>query len=123
MVPRFNNCTGRWSDEEHLRYLEGKKMFNSDWKLIADYVRTRRPIQVKSHDQKYMLRTFRRRRFSPLNLRKFKAIMIDRGTQVNMDLPIRRGSDDSISTEDSPTLRPALPFDFEDLENVLYHSL
>ena len=33
--------TGRWSKEEHKRYIEALKMFGKDWKKVKEYVVTR----------------------------------------------------------------------------------
>ena len=46
--------TGRWSSEEHERFLEGLKMYGRrKWQKIAELVGTRTTIQVRSHAQKY----------------------------------------------------------------------
>lgn len=44
---------GRWTEDEHQRYLEGVKRFGRSWKDVTGYVRTRTKSQVKSHDQKF----------------------------------------------------------------------
>merc|ERR1711933_56223 len=46
--------TGRWSSEEHEKFLQGMKMFgNKSWTCIADVVKTRTVVQVRTHAQKY----------------------------------------------------------------------
>jgi len=46
--------TGRWSPEEHARFLEGLKMYGRrKWQKIAELVGSRTTIQVRSHAQKY----------------------------------------------------------------------
>ena len=45
--------TGRWSHEEHQRFLQGLDMYGKKWSKIADVVRTRTRVQVTSHAQTY----------------------------------------------------------------------
>ena len=48
--------TGRWTNEEHKRFLVALKMYaQGDWAKIAEYVETRTVVQVRSHAQKYFL--------------------------------------------------------------------
>ena len=44
----INNCSlsGRWTNEEHDRFMEGINKYGMDWKAISDYVGTRTLIQV-----------------------------------------------------------------------------
>jgi Myb-like DNA-binding domain len=37
---------GRWTKEEHNRFMEGLELFDKDWKLIANIVKTRTTVQV-----------------------------------------------------------------------------
>ncbi|KAG5190724.1 hypothetical protein JKP88DRAFT_141951, partial [Tribonema minus] len=45
--------TGRWTAEEHERFLQGLREHNKQWKLIADLIRTRTVVQVRTHAQKH----------------------------------------------------------------------
>ncbi|KAH9289057.1 hypothetical protein KI387_033174, partial [Taxus chinensis] len=47
-----------WTEEEHILFLTGlEKLGKGDWRGISrSFVRTRTPIQVASHAQKYYLR-------------------------------------------------------------------
>ena len=45
--------SGRWTDEEHKRFLEAEKLYGKDWKLIENYIGTRTAAQTRSHAQKY----------------------------------------------------------------------
>ena len=54
---------GRWNDDEHLRFLEGKHShyegvmeFGKDWKEVEKVVKTRTGSQVRSHAQKYFIK-------------------------------------------------------------------
>jgi SHAQKYF class myb-like DNA-binding protein len=41
--------SGRWTDEEHEKFLEGLKMFGKDWRLIEDFIGSRTCAQIRSH--------------------------------------------------------------------------
>ncbi|KAJ1457051.1 hypothetical protein M885DRAFT_438586 [Pelagophyceae sp. CCMP2097] len=45
--------TGRWTDEEHSRFLQGLELYGKKWTKVADVVGTRTTVQVRSHAQKY----------------------------------------------------------------------
>jgi SHAQKYF class myb-like DNA-binding protein len=45
--------TGRWSDEEHTRFLHGLELFGRKYTKVAGHVGTRTYLQVKNHAQKY----------------------------------------------------------------------
>lgn len=48
-----NEKTGRWTEEEHTRFLQGLELFGKKWTKVADIVGTRTTVQVRSHAQKY----------------------------------------------------------------------
>ena len=45
-------AVGRWSDAEHDLFLVGLDKYGREWKDIADVVRTRTVVQVRTHAQK-----------------------------------------------------------------------
>jgi len=48
---------GLWSEEEHEKFLDGLKTCGrGNWRGISDLIKTRTPVQVASHAQKYFLR-------------------------------------------------------------------
>ena len=47
----FHN--GRWTKEEHIRFVEAILKFGNEWKEVQDYVKTRSSTQARSHAQKY----------------------------------------------------------------------
>lgn len=56
---------GRWTEEEHQKFLEGLKMFGKDWRSIEEYIGSRTCAQIRSHAQKY---------FNKLNRDKTKSL-------------------------------------------------
>ena len=49
----FREKTGRWSPQEHKKFLEGLKSFGKKWTKIASFIGTRTAMQVRTHAQKY----------------------------------------------------------------------
>lgn len=45
--------TGRWTHDEHQLFLEGLKLYKKQWKQIADLIKTRTVVQIRTHAQKY----------------------------------------------------------------------
>lgn len=45
--------TGRWTESEHQRFLQGLNLFGRKWTKVAEVVGTRSTSQVRSHAQKY----------------------------------------------------------------------
>ena len=48
--------TGRWSEEEHLKFLEGILEYGNEWKKVQNLIGTRSSTQARSHAQKFFLR-------------------------------------------------------------------
>lgn len=48
--------TGRWTMQEHSRFLEGLQRYGKNWRAIARLVSTRTANQARSHAQKYFLK-------------------------------------------------------------------
>jgi SHAQKYF class myb-like DNA-binding protein len=44
---------GRWTEEEHEKFLEGIVLYNINWKKVKTLIETRTPMQVRSHAQKF----------------------------------------------------------------------
>ena len=49
---------GRWSEKEHMLFLEAYKLYGKDWNLIQAHIGTRNATQARSHAQKYFAKTF-----------------------------------------------------------------
>mmetsp|Transcript_9353 Transcript_9353/g.11210 ORF Transcript_9353/g.11210 Transcript_9353/m.11210 type:complete len:215 (+) Transcript_9353:454-1098(+) len=45
--------TGRWTREEHNMFLHGLETYGKEWKKIADLIKTRSVVQIRTHAQKY----------------------------------------------------------------------
>ena len=52
----FFKAAGRWTQEEHELFLKGLQIYNKQWKLIADMIKTRTVVQIRTHAQKYFQR-------------------------------------------------------------------
>jgi SHAQKYF class myb-like DNA-binding protein len=50
-----NYSRGRWTTEEHERFLHGLALYGKNWRPIASYVQTRTIVQVRTHAQKYFV--------------------------------------------------------------------
>lgn len=48
-----DTTTGRWTQEEHQLFLEGLRIHKKQWKQIADLIKTRTVVQIRTHAQKY----------------------------------------------------------------------
>ncbi len=44
---------GRWTEPEHVVFLEGLQKYGKQWKTIAGMIGTRTVVQVRTHAQKY----------------------------------------------------------------------
>lgn len=47
---------GKWTYEEHKKFIEGLYIYNCKWKKIKKYILTRTSNQLRSHAQKFYLR-------------------------------------------------------------------
>ena len=50
------NSIGRWTKEEHEKFIEGILKFGNEWKKVQKIIKTRSSTQARSHAQKYFLR-------------------------------------------------------------------
>jgi len=55
--PQQHLKVGRWTKDEHDRFLKGMNEFPKQWKRIADLIGTRTVLQVRTHAQKFFQST------------------------------------------------------------------
>ena len=48
--------SGRWSNEEHIKFIEGILKYGNEWKKVQNIIKTRTSTQARSHAQKFFLR-------------------------------------------------------------------
>ena len=48
--------SGRWTNEEHEKFIEGLLKFGNEWKKVESIIKTRSSTQARSHAQKFFLR-------------------------------------------------------------------
>ena len=56
----LNTKGGRWSGQEHDRFVKALSLYGKDWKKVERFVGTRSIIQVRSHAQKHFLKLKKR---------------------------------------------------------------
>jgi len=80
---QFSN--GRWTKEEHQRFIDAIKLHGKNWKKVEEYIGTRSGPQVRSHAQKFFLKLEKE---------------LKKGKNEN-GKAVRKFSDDSISTSEN----------------------
>jgi len=48
--------TGRWSEEEHQKFMEAYSKYGKNWKLVQAHIGTRTCAQARSHAQKFFVK-------------------------------------------------------------------
>lgn len=49
----------RWSEDEHLKFLEALKMYGRAWRRIEEHIGTKTAVQIRSHAQKFFSKLVR----------------------------------------------------------------
>jgi SHAQKYF class myb-like DNA-binding protein len=74
------NQNGRWTKEEHNKFIEAIVLFGSDWKKVQKHVSSRSSTQARSHAQKFLMKLRQsemiKKRKINLNLSWAKSIQI-----------------------------------------------
>ena len=47
---------GRWTFDEHVRFLKGCILYGNNWKKVELYVKSRTSSQIRSHAQKFLIK-------------------------------------------------------------------
>ena len=56
-IHKNNNLNeGRWTLEEHIKFVEAIIKYGKDWKLVQNFVKSRSSAQARSHAQKFFLK-------------------------------------------------------------------
>ena len=50
---------GKWTPNEHQKFIESLFIFGIKWKMMQRYIKTRTAIQIRSHSQKFFFRMCR----------------------------------------------------------------
>mmetsp|Transcript_38503 Transcript_38503/g.58593 ORF Transcript_38503/g.58593 Transcript_38503/m.58593 type:complete len:130 (+) Transcript_38503:446-835(+) len=51
--------TGKWTAEEHSKFLEGLRLFGKDYLELSKFIGTRSTMNVKSHASKFLIKLVR----------------------------------------------------------------
>ena len=88
---KISHSSGRWTKEEHQKFIEGLKKFGKNWKQVEEYVGTRNGAQIRSHAQKFFNRLEREYNVKLEGSKK-------EGGKKNKKSSVRKASECSIST-------------------------
>lgn len=66
MKDQGNGGQGRWTDEEHQRFIDAIKKYGKDWVKVQQYIGTRSTAQTRSHAQKYFGKLFKQGKIEDL---------------------------------------------------------
>uniref|UniRef100_A0A6U4FI15 Uncharacterized protein n=1 Tax=Phaeomonas parva TaxID=124430 RepID=A0A6U4FI15_9STRA len=110
--------TGRWSYEEHRLFLKGLEMHGKGWKKIAELIKTRTVVQIRTHAQKYFQKLAKAKQGGA----EPGAVLLDRGLGRKNG---KRKSGSLEGTAVAPSLQPymTLPGVNGSVESGLYKFL
>lgn len=52
----FKYNTGRWSEDEHRKFIEAILKYGNEWRSVQSHIKTRSSTQSRSHSQKFFLK-------------------------------------------------------------------
>jgi len=56
MSPEVEFRAGRWTEDEHSKFIKGLLEYGNDWKMVQKIIKTRSSTQARSHAQKFFLK-------------------------------------------------------------------
>mmetsp|Transcript_21486 Transcript_21486/g.39318 ORF Transcript_21486/g.39318 Transcript_21486/m.39318 type:complete len:101 (+) Transcript_21486:643-945(+) len=77
---------GKWSQDEHERFLKALDSYGRSWAIIAKHVGTRSAIQIRSHAQKFFLQREKVRMKERQPKASFTRTLKDVATQYGEDV-------------------------------------
>jgi SHAQKYF class myb-like DNA-binding protein len=65
--------SGRWTNEEHDKFIEGILKYGNEWKRVQSIIKTRSSTQARSHAQKFFLRM--KKEINPKNFSNLETLL------------------------------------------------
>lgn len=104
---------GRWTLDEHLRFVEALQIYGKEWKLVQEHVGTRSSTQARSHAQKFFVKLDKRGQnleefLNRIDLDAVRQKLIEAGSDQDYEDPeclnlISSQKTKTIDTDTSPT--------------------
>jgi SHAQKYF class myb-like DNA-binding protein len=84
--------TGRWSMDEHFRFIEALQLYGKEWKRVQQHVGSRSSTQARSHAQKFFVKLEKRGQrledfLSTLDLEQVRNRMLEAGSDQDYEDP------------------------------------
>lgn len=119
---------GRWTSEEHKRFLEAVRVHGKNWQLVADFVVTRTAVQCRSHAQKLLGRqppevdacVLAEQPFTAETCGPYHAC--SQASQYGESVELCSVLEEDQWSSLSPALRSELPYDSDFFQEPLPHS-
>ncbi|CDW84488.1 myb-like dna-binding shaqkyf class family protein [Stylonychia lemnae] len=100
---------GRWSKEEHFRFLEALKLYGKEWRKVQLHVRTRTSTQARSHAQKFFVKIERKQIvfedfIESLDINNLEKDMLFSDLDDDDEEPIKKSSSNAVRKESGRSL-------------------
>ena len=125
--------TGKWTEEEHEKFIEGILIYGNEWKKVQEIIKTRSSAQARSHAQKFFLKIKKsienRAENFKLKINEMHKMIDDIITEIipkkysknltkNQKDKLLSAISCNIKYEDNYTFCPDLELDLEEFENL-----